>query len=130
MLVNFNPQAGNNQNFGMAIHSNEAVDKLLMSRIKSKAVLNQLSDIVNTQADNKLVDINLFVNPDGKSLSANVVSNDTKNFLCKSYSENFFSSLFGGPLGFIKKLSKIAKKEADKLAKADLNYDDVFNKMK
>lgn len=129
MQVNFNPQQ-NRQNFGMAIHSNEVVDKLLMSRIKSKAVLNQLSDIVMTQADNKLVDITLFVQPNGKSLSANVYSNDPKNSFCKSYTENFFSNLFGGPLGFIEKLSKIAKKEADKLAKADLNFDDVFNKMK
>lgn len=129
MQVNFNPQQ-NKQNFGMAIHSNENVNKVLMSKIKSETALKELSDIVKTQALNKLVDINLLVNPGGKSISANVVSNDKKNYFCKSYSENFLSDLTGGSLGFIKKLAKVADKEAAKLKQTDLNYDDVFKMMK
>ena len=121
-----------NQNFGMAIYSNANVNKVLKSRIKNAGELEHLHKIINEQAKNDRIDIQLFVQPDGKSLSANVF--DARNVNAKSffkqYSENVFTKLFGGPVGFIEKLAKVADKQAEKDRKSDLNYDDVFNKMK
>ena len=76
------------------------------------------------------IDITLFVNPDGRSLSANVYDASGKaGTFFKSYTENPLISLFKSPVGFINKLSNVADKQADKIRKTDLNYDDVFQKM-
>ena len=121
-----------NQNFGMAIHSDAGVKKLLKSRIKNAAQLEKLKSIVDRQSKNDLVDIQLFVHPNGKNLTANVfdVKNDEGTFF-KHYSENILTKLAHGPIGFIEKLAKIADKEAAKISKINsLNFDDVFKNMK
>lgn len=119
-----------NQNFGMAIHSNLNVNNVLKARIKSAAALEKLNKIAERQAQNDKVDITLFLNPDGRSLSANVYDASGKaGTFFKSYTENPLISLFKSPVGFINKLSNVADKQADKIRKTDLNYDDVFQKM-
>lgn len=120
-----------NQNFGMAIHSNANVNKVLKSRIKNATELERLDKIIRQQAENDFVDIQLFVHPDGKSLTANVFDskNVNANSFFKQYSENAFTKLFGGPVGFVEKLARVANKAADKIRRSDLNYEDVFKNL-
>lgn len=132
MQINLNTQTLNKPNFGMAIHSNDIVNSAIQSRIKNLKELDKLSKIIDQQAKNDKVDINLFVMPDGKSLSANVFSKDTENsYWIRQFSENIFSKLFGGPVEFIERLAKTADKQAAKLKKEDLvKNNEVFKKLK
>ena len=113
-----------NQNFGMAILSDANVNKLLKARIKNTATLERLNNIDERQAKNDLVDIRLFVHPDGKKLTATTDARYEKGLL-GHYSENILTKLLYGPVGFIEKLAKIADKEAVKIKKSN----DVFKKM-
>ena len=135
MQVNLNTQKNNRPNFGMAIHSNEVVNKVLKARIKKPSELEKLNRIVNQQAKNDKIDINLMIMPDGKTLSANVYSIDKEDSLSfaffKNYSENAFTKLFQGPVGFIEKVAKIADKQAAKIRQLEADtYEDIFSKMK
>lgn len=59
-----------NQTFGMAIHSNSNVNKILQSRIKKAKDLEKLNNIIEREAKNKLIDITLLADTND-SLSAN-----------------------------------------------------------
>ncbi len=134
MNIGLNTHTSNQPNFGMAIHSNEVVNKALKARIKKTSELEKLNKIVEQQAKNDKVDINLMIMPDGKTLTANVYSLDKDDSLTfaffKNYRENAFTKLFQGPVGFIEKIAKIADKQASKirLFEAD-TYEDIFRKM-
>lgn len=133
MQVNVNAKAQNKQNFGMAIHSNPNVNRVLKSRIKKVEDLERLNRIIEEQAKNDKIDITLLVMPDGKSLNANVYSVDEstfgKNYFAQ-YTENAFTKLFQGPVGFIEKVAKVANKQAKKLKEiSELPYNDILNKM-
>lgn len=119
-----------NQTFGMAIHSNANVNKILQSRIKKVKDLEKLNKIIEQEAKNKSIDITLLA--DAKNtLSANIYSTNPQNQFFKSYSENFLTKIIQGPVGFIKKLANIADKQAAKYKEANsLNFDEVFNKLK
>ena len=130
MKINLNTETSNSQNFGMAIHSNELVNKALKARIKTTAELDKLNKIIDKQAKNDKVDISLFVMQDGESLSGNVYARNTEHNVFKQYTENALTKLFEGPVGFIEKLAKVADKEANKLAKLDnIKNNSVFDKM-
>ncbi len=132
MKVNFDQGYSYQQNFGMAIHSNINVNKIIKSRIKNSSELELLNKIIDKQANNPRIDITLMANPDNKSLSANIYtkSNNSDDRFFEQHSENLFSKIFGGGVvGFIKKMGKIADKANDKFAKKDLNYDDIFAKI-
>ena len=133
MQVNLHTQTLNKQNFGMAIHSNPNVNKVLKSRIKKAEDLERLNRIIEEQAKNDKVDITLLVMPDGKSLNANVYSTDNTNLgekFFKQYTENAFTKLFQGPVGFIEGVAKKAQKQADRIKKhLELPYDDILDKM-
>ena len=135
MQVNVNAKAQNKQNFGMAIHSNPNVNRVLKSRIKKVEDLERLNRIIGEQAKNEKIDITLLVMPDGKSLNANVYSvekyNVDKYEFFKRYTENIFTKLFKGPVGFIEKLAKTADKQAGRISQIEAErYEDIFNKMK
>ena len=106
MQVNFNPQQ-NNQQFGMAIHSNEVVNKIIKNRIKTPEQLERLSSIIDKAAENTTLDIHLYVNPDEKTIGANISSaSDFGTRFHRCLSENWFSRTFGGGIvGFIEKCS-------------------------
>ena len=94
--------------------------------------MNVLNEIIESQAKNKKVDITLLPNPDGKTISANVYNtaeNNADGYFFRQASENGFTRLLDGPLGFLKRVARIADKHEEKLAKKDLNYSDVFRKM-
>ncbi len=137
MKINLNRETSNNQNFGMAIHSNPTVNRVIKSRIKTSKEIEKLNKIIEREAKNDFVDITLLVNPNGKSLSANAYIatdkeakfNNIKVF--KQFSENKISEMFGGVVGFIEKVAKYADKQAIKMKEyADIPYDDVLDKMK
>lgn len=119
-----------NQTFGMAIHSNSNVNKILQSRIKQAKDLEKLNNIIEREAKNKLIDITLLADTND-SLSANIYSTNPQNQFFKNYSENFLTKIIQGPVGFIEKLANIADKQAAKYKEANsLNFDEVFNKLK
>ena len=131
MQVNFNPQQ-NNQQFGMAIHSNEVVNKIIKNRIKTPEQLERLSSIIDKAAENTTLDIHLYVNPDEKTIGANISSaSDFGTRFHRCLSENWFSRTFGGGIvGFIEKCSKIADKNAPKIKQLeDIANSYVFNKI-
>lgn len=118
MQVNFNPQQ-NNQNFG-TIHSNEVVNKIIKSRLKNSSQLEKLDQIFHDSRRNKLVDVSLLANPDGRTICANIYSTSHDGNFFKSRTENFFTQIFGGGIvGFIEKCSKIADKNAEKVSQAE-----------
>lgn len=124
----------NQQNFGMAIHSNEAVNKIIKNRIKNRTQLKELENIVEQAKHNNVVDIKLFPNPDSKTISAKIYSIgsiNTDQHFSQTKSEGFLTKVFGGDIvKFIKKCSKIADKSAVKVMKAkDIAKSDVFDKM-
>ena len=132
MQVNLNGKTSNNPYFGMAIHSNENVNKLIKSRIKNNTELQKLKQIIDRQADNHLVDITLLT--DGKSLCANVYPTkyleETQN-INKQFNENFITKIFGGTIGFIEKAANYADKAAAKIQQRQgMNIDSILNKMK
>ena len=107
------------QSFGMAIHSTPSVNKIIKSRVKNVKQLKRIEDIFEKAKRNKLVDVSLFPNPDGKTICANIYSTNTKINLFKSRSENFITKLFGGDIeGFIRGCSKTADKMEVKAANA------------
>ena len=119
-----------NQTFGMAIHSNSNVNKILQSRIKKAKDLEKLNNIIEREAKNKLIDITLLADTND-SLSANIYSTNPQNHFFKNYSENFLTKIVQCPVGFIEKLANIADKQAAKYKEANsLNFDEVFNKLK
>lgn len=131
MQVNLNNNV-NKPQFGMAIKSNENVSRLLKSKIKTSAQVDKLNKIIDSQNENDFVDITLF--SDGKYLSANVypVGRAAQEFqhLGKQFSENAFTRMFGGVVGFIKKAADYADITAGKIAKkTSLNVDRVLMKM-
>ncbi len=132
MQVNLNCQTPNKPNFGMAIHSNENVNKVLKSRIKTTEHLEKLNHLIDQANKNDKVDIRLFVMPDRQSLSGNVytVNNDNNNYFLKSYRENWFDKLSKNPVKFIQRLVNIADKKASKLENVDKKTaDEIFSKM-
>lgn len=136
MKVNQNSHTQNMQ-FGMAIHSNANVNKILKSRIKSSAELQKLNSIIDKQAQNKIVDITLFANPDN-TLSANAYTssslsnrnpNEISVCIFKSFNENFITKMFGGVTGFIEKVAKYADKQAIIEERRMLDFDKVLKKI-
>lgn len=118
MQVTFTPQIKNQQNFGMAIYTNNNVNELLKSRIKNFSKLNKL---IEREAHNDKFDVILHVPPNEKSLSAIIVNSDANNghlpLFCTSISENKFTKLFLGPVGFIKKAADLARKKQMEMIK-------------
>ena len=113
--------------FGMAIHySNNSVQRVIKSRIKSLNDIDKLNDILKKQKENLKVDISLFANEKTGKLSADVyTTNYTMSNFYKSYSENFFSTLFRSPVKFIEKLANVANKEEAKILKKE----EIVNKL-
>lgn len=105
----------NQPNFGMAFHTNENVINALQKRVKNPKKVEELKDIISSQKFNDVVDINLYVQPDGRSIGAAVYDTDIgAGKFSKHYSENIFTQLFGGgPVGFLNKLAKIADEQAE-----------------
>ena len=133
MKISLNQTYSNNQNFGMAIHSNESVNKALKARIKTKPQIEKLNQLIEQANKNDKVDINLLIMPDGKTITANVYSlkNDVGYEFFKNYTENAFTKLFKGPVGFIEKLVTVADKKAKNIAAMEATaYDDILRKMK
>ena len=133
MQVNLNNKRINTTNFGMAIHSNESVNKALKARIKTKPQIEKLNQLIEQANKNDKVDINLLIMPDGKTITANVYSlkNDVGYEFFKNYTENAFTKLFKGPVGFIEKLVTVADKKAKTIAAMEATaYDDILSKMK
>lgn len=130
MQVNFNPQQ-NQQQFGMAIHSNDIVNKIIKNRIKNPSNLERLNNVIDKAAKNDKVDLTLLANRDGKTISANIYSTDDTGKVFINRSENWFSKTFGGGIvGFIEKCSNIADKAALKVKQAEkISNNDVFKKM-
>lgn len=131
MQVNLNNQA-NKPQFGMAIHSNANVNKLLKAKIKNAAELDKLNKIIEQQNKNDLVDITLL--SDDKYLTANVYPRDITNEefqnLGRQFTENAFTRMFGGIVGFLKKAADYADKTASQIAKRNaMNIDKILNKM-
>lgn len=122
------------QNFGMAIHANENVINVLKSRVKTNKELSKLNSIVANANSQNTVDINLMLNPDGKTLSANVFTPKSSNIeelnYFRQYSENWFTKLSGGVVGFIEKVTNKADKAAKKIENMQVKRDnDVFKKL-
>lgn len=119
------------QNFGMAIHSNNVVNDIIKSRIKNKKQLNKLEQIFDNAKKNNKVDVNLMANSDGRTLSANIYSRIEDVRMFKSLSENIVSQMFGGGVvGFIEKCSKIADKAAVKVGLAkEIRDSKIFKEM-
>ena len=114
MQVNLNNQA-NKPQFSMAIHSNANVNKLLKAKIKNAAELDKLNKIIEQQNKNDLVDITLL--SDDKYLTANVYPRDITNEefqnLGRQFTENAFTRMFGGVVGFLKKAADYVTDEVD-----------------
>lgn len=130
MQVSMNTNYSNQQNFGMAVISNDVVNKVLRTRITRPADSQLLSEIVEQASKNDLVDIRLFTNDKGK-LSANVYTRDTSLDNPNSFLKHYSEGLFGGPVKFIRKLVNIADKEAAEIQKrCDIKeLDDTLSKM-
>lgn len=114
MQVSFNPKQ-NNQQFGMSMYSNEAVNKALSNRIKNTNVVERLENAFERAKENNLVDVHLLIQPDGKSISANICSRDDIKYHFSQHSENWFTKLTKGPVGFIEDLVVKAEKAAQKV---------------
>lgn len=122
MQINLNKQ-NNSPKFGMAINSSEIVDKVIKSRIKTPEQLNKLNQIMDKESQNDVIDIALFT--DGKLLSANAyprhfVNRENYPEYCKSFSENKFSKIFQGVVGFIEKTAKFADDTAKEIKNNDV----------
>ncbi len=132
MQVNLNSKASNKPYFGMAIHSNENVNKLIKLRIKNNVELEKLKKIIDKQSNNKLVDITLLT--DGKRICANVYTleqNEQTHRFNKQFNENFLTKIFGGTVGFIEKVANYADNAATKIQQRKaMDIDGVLNKMK
>lgn len=123
-----------NQNFGMAIHSNDLVNKALKYRIKSAKDLERLDKAIELANRQNEVNINLLIQPDECSISANVYVDKLgweNELSSKSYSENMFTKVFEGPVGFIERVVNIADKKARQLIQERQlkNHDNVLDKM-
>lgn len=121
MQVNLNCNGPKTQqSFGMAIHSNENVDKILIKRIKKVTDAEKLKAIFKNQESNDKVDITLLANPND-SIEANICpkayTND--NWFCIHCSEGIINKLFKGPVSFIEKLANIADKKAAEITKQE-----------
>lgn len=105
--------------FGMAIHSNDAVNAIIKKRInKDLDKLTRLEDIFQDASRNEVVDVCLHANPDNASISANIYAINQKSQFCKQITENFFTKHFGGGIvGFIEKASRIADDAAPQICK-------------
>ncbi len=113
----------------MAIHySNNSVQRVIKSRIKSLNDIDKLNDILKKQKENFKVDISLFANEKTGKLSADVyTTNYTMSNFYKSYSENFFSRLFNSsPVKFIEKMANIADKQESKIKSEELINKIIF----
>lgn len=115
MQVSFNPQQ-NHQQFGMAMHSNEVINRAIGTRVKNIKAADRVTKAFERAKGNDVVDINLMIQPDGKSISANIFSRDG-NYYFSQHSENWFTKLFKGPEGFIEDLVVKAEKAAQKVQK-------------
>ena len=104
----------NQPNFGMAFHIHDGVSDIIKKRVKYPGDIRKLSEIINKQKTNDIVDIRLHTNLDNKTISAVVY--DTRyssESFTKHYSENIFTRMFGGGIvGFLEKLGKIADEQA------------------
>ncbi len=127
MKANLNCNCPKTQ-FGMAIHTNENVQRVLKSRVKSLKDVEKLNDIFKKQKENSKIDIMLFADEKTGKLSANVYLRkpDAQDDFYKRYSEDFLSRLFNSsPVKFIKKLAKVADKEEAKILKKE----EIANKL-
>lgn len=115
MQVNLNCNSPKPQ-FGMSMNSNEVVNKALSKRIKDVRDANRLAKAFEKAKENDLVDINLMIQPDGKSLSANIFS-PSSNYYFSQHSENWFTKLTKGPIGFVEDMVIKAEKAAQKVQK-------------
>lgn len=116
MQVSFNPQQ-NNQQFGMAMHSNDVVNRGISKRVKNIKAADRIAKAFERAKENDVVDINLMIQPDGKSISANICSRYDIEHYFSQHSENWFTKLFKGPEGFIEDLVVKAEKAAQKVQK-------------
>lgn len=133
MQVNLNCNCPKTQqSFGMAIHSNEVVNSIIKSRIKTLAELEKLNKVIDKAQKNKYVDVTLMANTDEKTIVANIYSKKSVVDFFKQKKETFFSRVFvGGIVGFIEKCSDIADKAAIKIGKSEeIANSEVFNKLK
>ncbi len=120
MQVNLNCNSPKPQ-FGMAIHFNEGVGKMLEKRIKTISDAEKLHNIFEKQKSNSKVDITLFEY--NGLLSANVHSKENtkiEDFFCEKYNENMFNIIFQSPTSFIKRMAKIADKKEAKLKEKEV----------
>ena len=111
------------QSFGMALRSNDVVNKAIKARISKPIELEKLSALIEQASKNDVVDIQLFAS-EGNKLSANVftrnLSHDNPNAFTKHFSEGWFST----PVKFINKVVQYAEAQAAKIAKC-CDYDEV-----
>ena len=130
MQVNMNTNYSNQQNFGMAMKSSDAVNKALRVRIKRPVDSQELSALVEQASKNDLVDIQLFADEKGK-LTANVFTRDTSLDNPNSFVRHFSEGIFGGPVKFIRKIVNFADAEAAKInERCDIKeLDDTLSKM-
>lgn len=110
MQVNMNP-VNNQTNFGMAVKVvNENVVKIVKDRVKDPESVKRLVAVIEESKNNNIVDVNLLSN--GRTITANICERGVPRGYFKHYTENFFTKIFEGPIGFIERMSKIANKQA------------------
>lgn len=123
----------NSQNFG-ALYFNDGVGKIIKARVNNDPKKFEMLDkLVEKAAKNKKVNVDLIVNPDGKTLSAKLhTTSDTIRYF-ETEKESFFSRHFqGGVLGFLKRCIHRAEIDGEKITQAehvtDFDYIDSIRK--
>jgi hypothetical protein len=129
MQVNLNCNCPKpNPRFGMAIHTNELVNKELTSRIHTLHTRDELSALVTDANKLKNIDIVLFT--DKKRLSANVFSTNPNDNNLYRYSESSFEKMLFGPLHFLKRVVKNASKKEQKIISSNIDCSEIIGRMK
>ena len=118
MQVNLNCNSPKPQ-FGMAIHSNEEVNKAIARRVKNMKAAERIENAFARAKKNDLVDITLGVLSDGESIGANIFTRDLGNETSyfSQHRENAFTKLTKGVVGFIEGLVVRAETVAQKVKK-------------
>lgn len=114
------------QNFG-SLHLNDNVGRIIRSRINNDLKKGEMLDKLIEKADkNKKVNIDLMVNPDGKTLSAELhTTSDTIKYF-ETKKESFFSRHFqGGIVEFLNRCVNKTEIDAEKIRLAEhvTNFD-------
>ena len=114
----------NSQNFG-ALYLNGNTRKVISSRVNQNALkMEMLNRLTEKASKNKKVNVDLMVNPDGKTLSAKLYTTSNTIRYLESRKENFFSKHFqGGVLGFIKRCIRKAEIDGEKITQSELVTD-------